>query len=167
MRCSIHLDVQPILLTIRCKQDKRLSSGLNEPELASTWDHHQVMLVSVGLILSLTTGLTSPQLNVKYDNTFETLWNDPVTRTTPSLWQMKCGFITATAQSKPSTATTTPQLNQSMHWYSWWREVTGQREVVQIPMNHHHLSQLRIAMQPLKGDGHLHLQQQLVKVQLQ
>jgi hypothetical protein len=44
----------------------------------------------VGLVLSLTTGLVSPQFHVVYDNHFETVRNDK--GQSKSLWQMLCGF---------------------------------------------------------------------------
>jgi hypothetical protein len=45
---------------------------------------------SVGLVLSLTTGLVSPQFHVIYDNHFETVRNDKAQ--VQSLWQTLCGF---------------------------------------------------------------------------
>jgi GAG-pre-integrase domain len=45
---------------------------------------------SVGLVLSMTTGLVSPQFHVVYDNHFETIHNDK--NQNKSLWQSLCGF---------------------------------------------------------------------------
>jgi Reverse transcriptase (RNA-dependent DNA polymerase)/GAG-pre-integrase domain len=47
---------------------------------------------SVGLILSTTTGLVSPQFHVRYDDSFETVQNTD----TVSHWQDKCGFREST-----------------------------------------------------------------------
>jgi hypothetical protein len=46
---------------------------------------------SVGLLLSLTTGLVSPQFHVKYDDLFETVRNGALP--IRSLWQHKAAFI--------------------------------------------------------------------------
>ncbi len=47
---------------------------------------------SVGLALSLTTGLVSPQFHAKYDDKFETVMGGGNNVTPPSKWQEKCGF---------------------------------------------------------------------------
>jgi hypothetical protein len=44
---------------------------------------------SVGNLLSLTTGLVSPQFHVRYDDTFQTLRNSTIMR---SVWQELAGF---------------------------------------------------------------------------
>ena len=45
---------------------------------------------SVGLVLSLTTGLVSPQFHSKYDDDFSTLDHMPKDQRPASLWQSKC-----------------------------------------------------------------------------
>ena len=45
---------------------------------------------SVGLILSLTTGLVSPQFHVRYDNSFESVKR---LKLSDSKWQQKCHFV--------------------------------------------------------------------------
>jgi len=64
--------------------------------LGQSWAHAR----SVGLILSLTTGLVSPQYHLKFDDKFETVKHLP----TNSLWQSKCHFTktTATTPSIPA-----------------------------------------------------------------
>jgi Reverse transcriptase (RNA-dependent DNA polymerase)/GAG-pre-integrase domain len=54
--------------------------------LGTSTQHSQ----SVGLVLSLSTGLVSPQFHVIYDNHFETVRNDKAQ--SKSLWQSLCGF---------------------------------------------------------------------------
>jgi hypothetical protein len=44
---------------------------------------------TVGLVLSPTTGLVSPQFHVKYDDTFSTLRNNSMPK---SMWQQLAGF---------------------------------------------------------------------------
>jgi hypothetical protein len=48
---------------------------------------------SVGLALSLTTGLVSPVFHARYDDLFETLRDKYGTYVPKSQWQVKCGFI--------------------------------------------------------------------------
>jgi Reverse transcriptase (RNA-dependent DNA polymerase) len=48
---------------------------------------------SVGLVLSLSTGMVSPQFHVRYDDEFETTTGKPITLP-KSEWQTKCGFAT-------------------------------------------------------------------------
>ena len=50
---------------------------------------------SVSLVLSLSTGLVSPQFHVKHDNFFETVQPLSVNPTTPSNWQILEGFQAA------------------------------------------------------------------------
>ena len=47
---------------------------------------------SVSLILSLQTGMVSPQFHVKYDDHFETVKRDAAINVPKSLWQEKCYF---------------------------------------------------------------------------
>jgi GAG-pre-integrase domain len=47
---------------------------------------------SVGLALSLQTGLVSPVFHAKYDDTFQTVMNAYGKYVTKSLWQVKCGL---------------------------------------------------------------------------
>jgi Reverse transcriptase (RNA-dependent DNA polymerase) len=47
---------------------------------------------SVGLVLSLRTGLVSPQFHVKYDDSFDTVRRDQQIIMPTSEWQVKCGF---------------------------------------------------------------------------
>jgi len=67
--------------------------------LGQSWAHAR----SVGFILSLTTGLTSPQYHQKFDDKFETFKHFP----TNGLWQSKCHFakiIATTSIGSPSIA---------------------------------------------------------------
>ena len=57
---------------------------------------------SVGLLLSLTTGLVSPQFHVRYDNTFETVTNGQ--KGVRSKWQLNAGFKGVRESITPLTA---------------------------------------------------------------
>jgi hypothetical protein len=48
---------------------------------------------TVALVLSLTTGLTSPQFHVKFDPTIQTMRKRFSSQPASSLWQAKCGFV--------------------------------------------------------------------------
>ena len=48
---------------------------------------------TVALVLSLTTGLTSPQFHVHVDSTFQTMRHSFGNQLPQSLWQEKCHFI--------------------------------------------------------------------------
>ena len=75
--------------------DSTLQSGSKK---AKKWDSRARVAIylgpslyhsrSVGLALSLTTGLVSPQFHAKYDDQFATIQNNIV----ESQWQAKCGF---------------------------------------------------------------------------
>lgn len=57
---------------------------------------------SVGLILSMKTGLVSPQFHVRYDNSFETIKEWKKTGEPSCLWQQKCGFTRHSNETKIS-----------------------------------------------------------------
>jgi Reverse transcriptase (RNA-dependent DNA polymerase) len=86
-----------------------LDSDLQSRKSIGKWEDRARMAVylgpspqhasSVGLILSLKTGLVSPQFHVHYDDTFETVRNLKEHELPPSLWQSKAGFGTFTPQS--------------------------------------------------------------------
>jgi hypothetical protein len=68
---------------------------------------------SVGLVLSLTTGLVSPQYHIKCDDTFETL---PQARTPKSVWQNLSGFLnTGTGKTRTIVPTTSTEIPISEH----------------------------------------------------
>ena len=48
---------------------------------------------TVALVLSLESGLVSPQFHIKVDSTFETMRSSFGNKQPPSLWQRKCGFL--------------------------------------------------------------------------
>jgi hypothetical protein len=83
--------------------DKAMQGGFK----AGKWNSRARMAVflgpspnharSVGLVLSLTTGLVSPQYHVKYDDTFETLRTVNVPK---SLWQSLAGFASDQKSNK-------------------------------------------------------------------
>lgn len=75
------------------KWDKRSKIGIH-------LGHSPLHSRTVHLVLSITTGLVSPQFHVKFDNKFETLrsiygGNPPI-----SLWQEKCHFLKQEEKSK-------------------------------------------------------------------
>ncbi len=70
--------------------------------LGPSWAHAKL----VGLILSLTTGLVSPQFHVKYNDTFESVKQ---LNLTGSMWQHKCHFIEDS--NVPRMITTTPSIS--------------------------------------------------------
>jgi len=53
----------------------------------------------ISLVLSLETGLVSPQFHVKLDSTFQTLREEGI-QVLPSQWQHKCNFATKGPQAK-------------------------------------------------------------------
>jgi hypothetical protein len=68
---------------------------------------------TVALVLSMTTGLTSPQFHVKFDPTFQTLRKSFGGRSPPSGWQAKCGSTLEKGKSKvPSEGAATAASDQ-------------------------------------------------------
>jgi hypothetical protein len=59
-------------------------------ELLYTWEHLSSMLV-----LSLSTGLVSPQFHLKFDDEFITLSSKINNNIPLLLWQTKCGFLSS------------------------------------------------------------------------
>jgi hypothetical protein len=55
---------------------------------------------SVGLALSLKTGLVSPAFHAKYDDSFQTVTDVCGKYVTKSAWQVKCGFDKADAREE-------------------------------------------------------------------
>jgi hypothetical protein len=78
--------------------DGKVQSGLKAPK----WESRARLAINLGpslqhansvsLVLSLTTGLVSPQIHVKFDDTFETLSQGA--GKIPSNWQYLSGFET-------------------------------------------------------------------------
>jgi Reverse transcriptase (RNA-dependent DNA polymerase)/GAG-pre-integrase domain len=79
-----------------------LDSNLQNQKKISKWESRARMAVylgpsphhaqSVGLLLSLRTGLVSPQFHVRYDDSFETVRDKKSSMLPVSDWQHKCGF---------------------------------------------------------------------------
>ena len=67
---------------------------------------------SVSLVLSLTSGLTSPQFHAKYDDNFQTLHASFGDIPPDSKWQKVCGFIRDKPKTEP-TATLPPKKKDS------------------------------------------------------
>jgi hypothetical protein len=55
--------------------------------------HSHMHARSVALVLSLETGLTSPQFHIAFDPSFRTVRSDQSNQVPRSQWQKKCGFI--------------------------------------------------------------------------
>jgi len=66
--------------------------------LGPSWAHAR----TVGLILSLTTGIVSPQYHLKFDDKFKAVKHLP----TNSLWQIKCHFAKTSATTIISSTST-------------------------------------------------------------
>jgi len=71
--------------------------------LGPSWAHAR----SVGLIISLTMGLVSPQFHVKYDNSFESVKRLKLAN---SLWQQKCHFVSPTKAPPKGKQPPTPTI---------------------------------------------------------
>ena len=56
---------------------------------------------SIGLVLNLRTGLTSPQFHVKWDDGFQTVRPSLGGQSPTSLWQEKCGFTLDKSEEQP------------------------------------------------------------------
>jgi Reverse transcriptase (RNA-dependent DNA polymerase) len=69
---------------------QKIPKWVPRSRLAVFLGHSTQHAKSVGLLLSLTTGLVSPQFHVKYDERFETIKEDKYQPR--SFWQQKCGF---------------------------------------------------------------------------
>jgi hypothetical protein len=90
-----------------------LDSDLQNRKSIDKWSNRARMAIylgpspqhasTVGLLLSLKTGLVSPQFHVQYDDTFETVKGIADHLLPPSLWQSKCGFSKSLDQ-EPLTA---------------------------------------------------------------
>jgi hypothetical protein len=65
---------------------------------------------SIGLALSLLTGLVSPVFHAKYDDVFQTVTNAYDRYVTKSVWQVRCGFQKGTIQE--SLLTTKTEVNK-------------------------------------------------------
>lgn len=53
---------------------------------------------NISLVLSLETGLVSPQFHIKVDSTFQTMRASFGNKQPPSLWQLKCGILKPTGE---------------------------------------------------------------------
>jgi hypothetical protein len=69
---------------------KKIPKWVSRARVAVYLGHSPQHARTVGLLLSLTTGLVSPQFHVRYDNLFETVKEGH--HQTRSQWQIKCGF---------------------------------------------------------------------------
>jgi hypothetical protein len=82
-----------------------LDKGLQNQKKISKWESRARMAVylgpspnhaqSIGLVLSLRTGLVSTQFHVRYDDQFATVRDKDTALLPTSEWQHKCGFIEA------------------------------------------------------------------------
>jgi Reverse transcriptase (RNA-dependent DNA polymerase) len=107
-----HLDAPAYALEINLQNQKKIGK----------WDCRSIMAVyiwasphhaqSVGLLLSLRTGLVSPQFHIKYDDHFDTVREAKSCILPTSEWQVKCGFIMAPGESiqSPNGKTTSPAI---------------------------------------------------------
>jgi hypothetical protein len=101
-----HLDGCPLYVLSASKQTNGIQNKWSERSrvgiyLGRSPQHAQ----SVALVLSLETGLVSPQFHVSFDPTFQTMRkhfnnNQPI-----SQWQQKAGFMAETTTTSESTAT--------------------------------------------------------------
>jgi hypothetical protein len=74
----------------------------------SKWQAHSRMAIyvgpsinhasNVGLALNLNTGLVSPVFHAKYDNKFQTVYNNFGAYVPKSRWQVTCGFVKSDTQ---------------------------------------------------------------------
>ncbi len=69
---------------------KKIPKWSSRARVAVFLGHSSQHSRTVGLVLSLSTGLVSPQFHVRYDNQFDTIRDGK--HQTKSLWQSKCGF---------------------------------------------------------------------------
>lgn len=80
------------------KIDKWMSRSRMAIYLGPSPQHSQ----SVGLLLSLQTGLVSPQFHIKYNDLFETVIDAPSNTLPSSNWQVLAGFVAPTSKAPPS-----------------------------------------------------------------
>jgi hypothetical protein len=79
--------------------DRKMQSGLKGPKWESRsrvgiyLGNSEFYADTISLILSLSTGLVSPQYHVKHDDTFITLAHHMGNVIPNSQWQLKCGFL--------------------------------------------------------------------------
>jgi Reverse transcriptase (RNA-dependent DNA polymerase)/GAG-pre-integrase domain len=88
-----------------------LESNLQNQKKVNKWESRSRIAIylgpsphhaqSVGLLLSLRTGLVSPQFHVKYDDQFETVKHAKSSLLPNSEWQHKCGFVQAPQGDPP------------------------------------------------------------------
>lgn len=77
----------------KLQDGKKIDKWDNRARLAIYIGHSPQHAQTVGLLLSLTTGLVSPQFHVKYDDLFETVRTDKKLKVLPkSMWQTLSGF---------------------------------------------------------------------------
>ncbi len=152
--------------TFRCPAyvlDNRMQAGHKIPKwaersrvgvyLGPSWAHSK----SVGLILSLTTGLVSPQYHVKYDDSFESVKR---LKLSGSKWQYKCHF-TSDPTFNPTTtvpANSTNEGGSSTNEGATHAAGTGQDQLPMAPLP------VPLPMEPLaeaehgnQGEEHLPL----------
>lgn len=68
---------------------------------------------NVALVLSLTTGLVSPQYHVTVDSNFETMRRELGGQSPPSHWQARCHFREATSSTTPAQGNATQHPEQT------------------------------------------------------
>lgn len=85
----------------RLQDKKKIGKWDNRARLAIFLGHSPQHAQSVGLLLSLTTGLVSPQFHVKYDDLFEVISLDSKSKVLPtSMWQTLSGLRESDNQDK-------------------------------------------------------------------
>ncbi len=95
--------------------------------LGTSANHSQ----SVGLLLSLQTGLVSPQYHCRYDNLFQTIKN--LLLNSKSEWQEKCGFINNDSKVTPKpTSKNPPSSPEQFNDPTEYSPTTYQDEITEL-----------------------------------
>ena len=87
---------------------------------------------SVPLVLSMTTGLVSPQFHVVLDPTFSTITNTKEALLPESKWQQQCGFISKPADPDVKYDEPTVRLSSKQRRKEWWTRKLSERQDGQI-----------------------------------
>jgi len=128
------------VLHTRLQQSKKIDKWQQRSRIAAYLGQSEKHACTVHLVLSIKTGLVSPQYNVKFDNYFETTrWKEYLPK---SLWQIKARLVKPPPSSSPDldpeTLTKTlghAQKGGNMEVNSSPQSGIHQREGTEIPNN--------------------------------
>ena len=108
-----HFGCPVYVANAKVQAGKKVSKWSERARVGIYLGHSPQHARTVGLVLSLTTGLLSPQFHIKPDTTFHTLRKAFDGRFPTSKWQDKCHFLTEDDAKQSQQASTNPPVGTS------------------------------------------------------